>query len=74
MEDTRFGVEFGEHVSLERVRDMTAGLGAYGSVERSDDNPRRYLVSVFRPSKVEGLKAQLGAWERYGSLSWSAAT
>jgi hypothetical protein len=39
-------------------------LQATANSERSDDNPRRYLVSVFRPSKVDVLKAQLSDWER----------
>lgn len=66
-------VKFAEHLPLDKVAGMVSGIAAYGNVEQSED-ARTFVVNIFRPSKLQGLKDQLTSWEQYGFLRWSEAT
>ncbi len=48
---------------------MASQIAAYGDVTAGEE-PREYLIEVFRLSKLPSLKEQLTKWETYGFLRW----
>jgi hypothetical protein len=70
MESATLLVEFGDHMSMDRVTPMVTGIAAYGNVFNGHSE-RSFVVEVFRASKLLHLKDQLGRWERLGFLRWS---
>jgi hypothetical protein len=73
MEQPQLLIKFAEHLPLDKVAGMVSGIAAYGNVEQSND-ARTLVVSIFRPSKLQGLKDQLASWEHHGFLRWTEAT
>jgi hypothetical protein len=62
-------VRFGDHVSIAQAGGMASQIAAYGDVTAGEE-PREYLIEVFRLSKLPSLKEQLTKWETYGFLRW----
>jgi hypothetical protein len=69
----RLNVEFGEHISADRVASMVSSMAAYGNVF-DGHSQRAFVVEVFRRSKLPGLQRQLLSWENHGFLRWSEDT
>jgi hypothetical protein len=66
----KLSVEFGEHISLDRISSMVSTIAAYGNVYQGASG-REFAVELFRVSKLPRLKRQLTDWERYGFIRWS---
>ena len=68
--NTRLLVTFSPHLAPEAVASLTSQVAQYGPLE--DNRPiEQIAVEVRRVSKLNGLKAQLTAWEREGYLRWT---
>ena len=71
--NTRLFVTFSQHLAPETVASLTSQIAQYGLLEDNLLN-EQIAVEVRRVSKLNGLKAQLTAWEREGYLRWTDET
>lgn len=70
---TRLLVTFSQHLAPDAVASLTSQIAQYGLLD--DNRPiEQIAVEVRRVSKLNGLKAQLTAWEREGYLRWADET
>ena len=69
MSDAHLIVEFPEHTAADRIASIVTGIAAYGDV-RGGTNALEFRVTVFRLSKLPGLKQRLTEWENYGFVRW----
>lgn len=70
MENLRIVFEFPEHMPESQIATLITGIAAYGNVSLRDE-PRSFVVEVFRSGKGAKLKQLLDHDARYGFLRWN---